>query len=46
MAGSTGQLDAEDFQSLGRFEAYAAFVARAHVQPWRSLRTNTAGRDT
>jgi Type IV secretion-system coupling protein DNA-binding domain len=32
-------LDAEDFQSLGAFEAYAQLVASAAVQPWCSLRS-------
>jgi hypothetical protein len=32
-------LDAEDFQSLGAFEAYGQLVASAAVQPWCSLRS-------
>lgn len=36
-------LDAEDFQSLGAFEAYAQLVAGAAVQPWCSLRSLLPG---
>jgi hypothetical protein len=32
-------LDAEDFQGLGAFEAYAQLVASDAVQPWCSLRS-------
>ena len=41
-AGDTA-LVAEDFQSLGRYEAYAALVAGGSVQPWCSLRTEPPG---
>lgn len=33
------QLDAEDFQGLAAFEAYAQLVAGGTVQPWCSLKT-------
>lgn len=36
-------LVAEDFQSLSRYEAYAALVAGGSVQPWCSLRTEPPG---
>lgn len=35
-------LDAEDFRSLGAFEAYAQLVGGDAVQPWLSLRTSAA----
>ncbi len=40
LAATTGLLEAEDFQSLGRYEAYAALVAAGSVQPWCSSRTD------
>lgn len=40
MASTSRQLEPEDFQSLGRFEAYATLVADGTVQPWCSLRTD------
>jgi hypothetical protein len=40
LAASSQLLEPEDFQSLGRFEAYAALVADGAVQPWCSLLTN------
>lgn len=46
IAGSTGQLEPEDFRSLNRFEAYASLVASGSVQPWCSLRTVAPGRPT
>ncbi len=39
LAAGTTQLDAEDFQGLGRFEVYASLMANNSVQPWCSLRT-------
>jgi TraM recognition site of TraD and TraG len=39
VAADSPQLAAEDFQTLGAFEAYAQLVARDAVQPWCSLRT-------
>lgn len=39
MAAGTSQLEAEDFQSLNRYEVYAALMAGGSVQPWCSLRT-------
>jgi hypothetical protein len=40
MAAGNGQLTAEDFFGLGRFEVYAAVLAAGSVQPWCSLRTD------
>jgi hypothetical protein len=39
IAADSPQLTAEDFQSLGAFEAYVQLVAEGAVQPWSSLRT-------
>ena len=39
LATGSAVLQPEDFQNLGRFEAYAALVADASVQPWCSLQT-------
>lgn len=39
MAATTGLLEAEDFQTLGSYEVYAALVAQGSVQPWCSART-------
>lgn len=39
MAQTASTLDAEDFQSLGRYEIYAQLVAHQAVQPWCSART-------
>jgi hypothetical protein len=39
VAADSPQLVADDFQSLGAFEAYAQLVAEGAVQPWCSLRT-------
>lgn len=39
VAADSPQLAAEDFQSLGAFEAYAQLVAHGAVRPWCSLRT-------
>ena len=36
---SGGQLDPEDFQSLGAYECYAQLDAHGAVQPWCSART-------
>jgi len=44
MAAGTAQVEPEDFQSLGRFEVYAALMASGSVQPWCSLRTESPGR--
>jgi hypothetical protein len=46
MATGTTQLDAEDFQSLNRFEVYAALMANSSVQPWCSLRTEPPAKPT
>ncbi len=43
MASGSSQVDPEDFQGLGRFEAYAALLAGGSVQPWCSLRTTAPG---
>jgi len=38
-----GAVEAEDFQSLGAFQAYAQLVADGAVQPWCSLQTLAPG---
>lgn len=43
MAAGGSVLEAEDFQSLGRFEAYASLMAEDAVQPWCSLKTVAPG---
>ncbi|HLX87619.1 MAG TPA: hypothetical protein VKR22_04030 [Acidimicrobiales bacterium] len=40
---ASGAVEAEDFQSLGAFQAYAQLVAGGAVQPWCSLRTLAPG---
>jgi hypothetical protein len=39
IAKTTDLLDARDFQSLGRYEAYASLVAKSETQPFASIRT-------
>jgi hypothetical protein len=39
IAKATDLLDASDFQSLGRYEAYASLVANSETQPFASIRT-------
>ncbi len=46
MATGSTQVAAEDFQGLGRFEAYASLVAEGSVQPWCSLRTEPPSKST
>jgi energy-coupling factor transporter ATP-binding protein EcfA2 len=40
VAKTTNRLKAEDFQSLGRYEAYASLVADGETQPFASILTN------
>jgi hypothetical protein len=40
IAKTTELLDAHDFQSLGRYEAYASLVANSETQPFASIRTD------
>jgi hypothetical protein len=40
VAKTTELLDARDFQSLGRYEAYASLVAGSETQPFCSITTN------
>ncbi len=40
---AAGALQAEDFEGLGAFQAYAQLVAHGAVQPWCSMRTLPPG---
>ena len=39
IAGSSAELELQDLESLGRFEAYMSLVARGNVTPYASART-------